>query len=106
MKCEFLLTYHADLTPAVEVGGGPFGTRVFFEVKGGTFPHPPRYIAVDRSKISPRALFGQKHGLLKAGRGLCVSAGSRRCHLEALVVPRVRGHFAAYAFSTPEALAT
>jgi hypothetical protein len=26
--------------------------------------------------------------------------------LEALVVPRVRGHFAAYAFSTPEALAT
>jgi hypothetical protein len=35
MKCEFLLTYHADLTPAVEVGCGPFGTRVFFEVKGG-----------------------------------------------------------------------
>jgi hypothetical protein len=40
MKCEFLLTYHADLTPAVEVGGGPFGTRVFFEVKGGTFEGP------------------------------------------------------------------
>jgi hypothetical protein len=40
MKCEFLLTYHADLAPAVEVGGGPFGTRVFFEVKGGTFEGP------------------------------------------------------------------
>ena len=54
MKCEFLLTYHADLTPAVEVGGGPFGTRVFFEVKGGTFPamaelgHPPRQIRPPR----------------------------------------------------------
>ena len=32
-------------------------------------PHPPRYIAVERSKISLRALFGQKYGLLKVGRG-------------------------------------
>jgi hypothetical protein len=40
MKCEFLLTYRAELKPAVEVGGGPFGTRLFFEVIGGTFEGP------------------------------------------------------------------
>src|SRR5271155_5798930 len=40
MKCEFLLTYRSELKPAVEVGGGPFGTRLFFAVIGGTFEGP------------------------------------------------------------------
>jgi hypothetical protein len=43
-----------------------------------------------RRKIGPRALLGQKHGLLKAGRGLCISAGSRRCHRPCLVAARSR----------------
>lgn len=40
MKCELLLTYRANLKAAVEVGGGPYGTRVFYEISGGSFEGP------------------------------------------------------------------
>lgn len=40
MKCELLLTYRANLKTAVEVGGGPYGTRVFYEISGGSFEGP------------------------------------------------------------------
>jgi hypothetical protein len=37
MNLEYEFTYVATLKPAVEIGPGPFGTRNFFEVIGGTF---------------------------------------------------------------------
>lgn len=37
MKLEPLMTYLADLKPPVTAGPGPYGTRVIFEVSGGTF---------------------------------------------------------------------
>lgn len=37
MKLEPLMTYRADLAPPQEVGTGPFGTRMIFEVTGGHF---------------------------------------------------------------------
>jgi hypothetical protein len=40
MKLEPLMTYHADLLPAVMVGVGPQGTRAIFEVTGGAFEGP------------------------------------------------------------------
>lgn len=40
MKCEHFLSYRAPLKPAVEVGNGPYGTRMFFEVTGGSFEGP------------------------------------------------------------------
>ncbi|MGD9764148.1 MAG: DUF3237 domain-containing protein [Candidatus Binatia bacterium] len=40
MKCELLLTYRAQLKPGVEVGMGPIGNRMFFEITGGTFEGP------------------------------------------------------------------
>jgi hypothetical protein len=40
MKLEPLMSYHADLLPAVMVGAGPQGTRAIFEVTGGAFEGP------------------------------------------------------------------
>lgn len=40
MKLEYLMTYHADLKPVVEVGPGPLGSRNIFDVVGGTFEGP------------------------------------------------------------------
>ncbi len=40
MKCEFLLTYRAELKAPVEVGSVPYGNRLFFEITGGTFEGP------------------------------------------------------------------
>lgn len=40
MKLEYLMTYHADLKPPVDVGAGPHGRRVVFDVTGGTFEGP------------------------------------------------------------------
>lgn len=37
MNLEYEFTYLANLKPPVEIGAGPFGTRNFFEVTGGTF---------------------------------------------------------------------
>ena len=37
MKLEPLMTYRAELKPPVDAGAGPFGTRMIFEVVGGTF---------------------------------------------------------------------
>lgn len=37
MKLEPLLTYYANLGTALEVGDGPFGKRMIFEVHGGEF---------------------------------------------------------------------
>ncbi len=36
MKLEHEFTYVATLKPPVQIGAGPFGTRNFFEVTGGT----------------------------------------------------------------------
>jgi len=46
---------------------------------------------IDKTR-RPVCLFGQKHGLLRAGRGLCVSAGSAMSILEATDsrVPEIR----------------
>ncbi len=40
MKLEFLMSYHVDLKPPVEVGTGPFGTRLIFDVSAGTAEGP------------------------------------------------------------------
>ena len=40
MKLEPLMTYRADLKPAVEVGKGPFGTRSIHDVTGGIAKGP------------------------------------------------------------------
>ncbi len=40
MKLEYLLTYRADLKPPVEVGAGPFGSRMIFDVIGGSAEGP------------------------------------------------------------------
>ncbi len=40
MKLEYLMTYRADLKPPVEVGAGPFGTRMIFDVVGGKAEGP------------------------------------------------------------------
>ena len=40
MKLEPLMNYYANLVGPVEVGKGPFGTRVVIEVDGGEFEGP------------------------------------------------------------------
>ncbi len=40
MKLEPLMTLHADLKAPAEVGAGPYGRRVIFDVTGGTFEGP------------------------------------------------------------------
>jgi len=40
MKLEPLMTYHVDLKTPVEVGKGPFGNRMIFDVIQGTFEGP------------------------------------------------------------------
>jgi len=35
VKLEFLMEYHVDLKPPVQVGRGPLGTRTVFDVVGG-----------------------------------------------------------------------
>jgi hypothetical protein len=37
MKLEPLMTVHADLKPPVDLGAGPYGTRLVFDVTGGHF---------------------------------------------------------------------
>jgi len=40
MKLEHLVTYHADLKEAVDIGQGPSGLRRILDVTGGTFEGP------------------------------------------------------------------
>jgi len=40
MQLEYLMTYHADLKPPVDVGPGPTGARRIFDVIGGAFEGP------------------------------------------------------------------
>ena len=40
MNLEYELTYHATLKEPVPVGPGPFGTRIVFEVTGGSVEGP------------------------------------------------------------------
>ncbi len=40
MKLEYLMTYRAELKPAVSIGQGPLGARQIFDVTGGTFEGP------------------------------------------------------------------
>jgi hypothetical protein len=37
MKLVLLMTVHADLKPPVDLGRGPYGTRLVFDVTGGHF---------------------------------------------------------------------
>jgi len=37
MKLEPLMTVHADIRPPAEIGTGPYGTRLVFDVTGGHF---------------------------------------------------------------------
>jgi hypothetical protein len=39
-KLEYLMTYHAELEPPVEVGAVPSGVRRIVDVKGGAFEGP------------------------------------------------------------------
>jgi len=40
MQLEPLMTYHVDLKPPVEIGKGPMGTRIVFDVLGGSAEGP------------------------------------------------------------------
>jgi feruloyl esterase len=40
MKLDYLMTYHADLKPPVDVGLCPLGVRQIYDVTGGTFEGP------------------------------------------------------------------
>ena len=40
MQLELLMTYHADLKPPVEIGAGPLGTRIVYDVLGGRAEGP------------------------------------------------------------------
>ncbi len=40
MKLEHLVTYRADLKPAVNIGAGPVGNRQIYDVTGGAFEGP------------------------------------------------------------------
>lgn len=40
MKLDPLMTYTAELRAPVNVGNGPYGNRMIFEVTGGTFEGP------------------------------------------------------------------
>lgn len=40
MNLEYECTYHATLKEPVNVGSGPYGTRMVFEVTGGRFEGP------------------------------------------------------------------
>ncbi len=40
MKLEYLMTYRADLKPPADVGPGPNGRRLIFDVVGGIFDGP------------------------------------------------------------------
>lgn len=40
MKLEPLLSYHANLVAALDVGSGPYGQRLIVEVDGGEFSGP------------------------------------------------------------------
>ena len=37
MKLEPLMTVHVDLKPPVDLGTGPYGTRIIFDITGGHF---------------------------------------------------------------------
>lgn len=39
-KLEYLMTYRADLKAPVAVGAGPTGTRMIYDVTGGSFEGP------------------------------------------------------------------
>jgi hypothetical protein len=39
-RLEYLMTYHADLKEPVDVGAGPSGTRMIYDVTGGSFEGP------------------------------------------------------------------
>ncbi len=40
MKLEPLMTLHADLRPPRQIGEGPYGKRLIFDVTGGNFDGP------------------------------------------------------------------
>ena len=40
MKLEHLFDYHANLEQSIDVGAGPFGSRLIVEVNGGEFEGP------------------------------------------------------------------
>lgn len=40
MKLEYLMTYKADLKPPQSVGKAQFGSRIIYDVTGGTFEGP------------------------------------------------------------------
>jgi hypothetical protein len=61
MRLEPLMTYSADLLPAVAVGPGPYGNRLVFEVSGGTFEGP---------RLRGRLLTGGGDWLLLDGEGI------------------------------------
>lgn len=61
MKLEPLMTYRADLKPAVMVGAGPYGTRAIVEVTGGSF---------EGTRLRGRILSGGGDWLLIDGQGV------------------------------------
>lgn len=61
MRLEPLMTYSADLLPAVAVGPGPYGNRIVFEVSGGSFEGP---------RLRGRLLTGGGDWLLLDGEGI------------------------------------
>ena len=40
MELVHEMTYHAMLRPPMQIGDGPFGTRMFFDVTGGEVEGP------------------------------------------------------------------
>ncbi|MEH6542509.1 MAG: DUF3237 domain-containing protein [Porticoccaceae bacterium] len=97
MKLKPLLTMHADLKPPVDVGPGPYGNRMIFDVIGGTFtgdklrgtllPSGGDWILIDEQgvgKLDVRItlqtedgalLYVQYHGVLAMNEAVNVAIG-------------------------------
>ena len=63
MNLEYEFSYRASLKPALDVGPGPYGTRIFVEVMGGS---------VEGNRLKAKIMTGGGDWLLAGadGRGL------------------------------------
>ena len=84
MKLEPLMTYHADLKTPLDVGKGPLGQRMIFDITGGTAEGP---------RISGKFLASGADWLLidAAGVGRLDVRGTLETHDGALIYMQYHG---------------